>query len=61
MKEHVEARHKAVKEKYLKLYKQGLRDDVIYEQLAKEFFYSKVTIEAIIWTRGGYHNLRKEG
>ena len=61
MKEHIEARHKAVKEKYHKLYKQGLRDGVIVEQLAKEFFYSPKTIEAIIWDRGGYFYSRKKG
>jgi hypothetical protein len=60
MSPHIEAKHKAIKEKYHKLYREGLRDEVIVERLAKEFFHSAITIEAIVWDRGGYYYRRNE-
>lgn len=58
MSPHIEAKHKAIREKYHKLYREGLRDDVIIQRLAKEFFHSPSTITAIVWQRGGYYKTR---
>lgn len=61
MKEYLKTKHEAIREKYHKLYKQGLRDEVIVERLAKEFFYSQNTVRAIVWGTGAYGYLKKEG
>lgn len=55
---HIEAKHKAIREKYHRLYREGLRDDVIAARLAKEFYYSPVTISQIVWQSGGYSKKR---
>lgn len=60
MKPQIEAKHKRLKERYKSLYDNGLRNDVIYETLAKEFFYSPSTVQAILYGTAHYHKSKQK-
>lgn len=54
MKKHIHKKHESIRAEFHKLYEKGYRAEVIYKQLAERYFHSELTIEQIVWQRGGY-------
>ncbi|MEO6282002.1 MAG: hypothetical protein ABIN80_20440 [Dyadobacter sp.] len=47
-------RNSKIRSEFEKLYKTGLRADVVVGQLSNQFFLSRLTVEAIVYNRGVY-------